>query len=158
MPLWIYGEELSQPVSPSAPSVQGTGRGGRFSKSGQVFSDPRTPLKSVQRRNSQTENRCDNRCQNHPQRPAATMSPPQTAFSHALSPSLYTHTHTSSLREHKESPAPISSLLKAFALYRHQLPLPTQPLHPSYPLSPSHGLAHSKENLRSPHTKMWPPL
>ena len=94
MPLWIYGEELSQPVSPSAPSVQGTGRGGRFSKSGQVFSDPRTPLKSVQRRNSQTENRCDNRCQNHPQRPAATMSPPQTAFSHALSPSLYTHTHT----------------------------------------------------------------
>ena len=157
MPWWIYGEELSQPVSPSAPSVQGTGGGGRLSKSGQVFSDPKTPLKSVQRRNSQSENNDGTAdvkitlsahqqpCPHHTQ-PLATLS------LHPL------HTHTRSFREHKESPAPISSLLKAFALYRHQMPLPTQPLHPSSPFFPFRGLAHSKENLRSPHTKMWPTL
>lgn len=94
MPWWIYGEELSQPVSPSAPSVQGTGGGGRLSKSGQVFSDPKTPLKSVQRRNSQSENNDGTAdvkitlsahqqpCPHHTQ-PLATLS---------LHP-LHTHTH-----------------------------------------------------------------
>ena len=94
MPLWIYGEELSQPVSPSAASVQGTGRGGRLSKSGQVFSDPRTPLKSVQRRNSQTENKdvtADVKI---------TLSAQQQPCSHHKQPSAtlslhsFTHTHT----------------------------------------------------------------
>lgn len=112
MPLWIYGEELSQPVSPSAPSVQGTGRGGRFSKSGQVFSDPRTPLKSVQRKNSQTENNDvttdvkitlsaqQQPCPHHKQ-PSATLS---------LHPFTHTHTqaHLGSIKR-ALPPSPLSS-------------------------------------------------
>ena len=111
-PSWIYGEELTQPVSPSAPSVQGTGRGRRLSKSEQIFSDPRT----LQRRKSQTENNdvtADVKitlnghkqpCPHHTQ-PSATLSLQALTHTHTHT---HTHAHLGSVKR-ALPPSPLSS-------------------------------------------------